>query len=412
MKRLLHLARFGLGLIFGILLATRLGGQNTISLPELLDRLPGAESPARITDPDAFRDQLLAAFSFGEETIPEAQTVLHQLFSYSAPAGDGEQQALLQQMSDEVIQTLWSHPQRDSLAFKKMEDRIQAILRNSSDEQASFRQQQLAIAQRTARYLLQFYYQNPTATANRAWEEYLKTGTAPSHSLSELLQQAREVTPPPPTRGLDYAWLSNLILALLALMLAGWLWVEKASQKQLRATAERIEQRLTRELREVREQVRDLEEKLEKAQAAAIPPPDPVPPSEEVEETNAGITPPSETATPIAPPQKEAPRDTYFAVAPKNGLFFGRQLSPTFREREHIYRIEILEDDTAYYYLVDDQITRQHAFNIPDNYIRPAMEMDGQGRLSEATAIHSSRGSLKKVGNNWQIEEKAVLTYS
>jgi hypothetical protein len=40
------------------------------------------------------------------------------------------------------------------------------------------------------------------------------------------------------------------------------------------------------------------------------------------------------------------------------------------------------------------------------------MEMDGQGRLSEATVIHSSRGTLKKVGNNWQIEEKAVLTYS
>ncbi len=107
--------------------------------------------------------------------------------------------------------------------------------------------------------------------------------------------------------------------------------------------------------------------------------------------------------------QKEEEFITLFSVAPKNGFFFGRQLSEHFIARQHIYRIEIVDEERAFYYLVEDAATRQHAFNIPDNYILPAIEIDGIGRLSEASEITLEKGTLKKVGNNWQIVDKAIL---
>ena len=113
----------------------------------------------------------------------------------------------------------------------------------------------------------------------------------------------------------------------------------------------------------------------------------------------------------LAPTTTAAPKPTFFSVAPKNDLFFQRQFSETFNSREHIYRIEIVDEDMAFYYLVDDEATRKHAFNIPDSYILPAMEVDGNGRLADAKKITTTRGQLKKAGNNWQIEEKAVLQY-
>lgn len=111
-------------------------------------------------------------------------------------------------------------------------------------------------------------------------------------------------------------------------------------------------------------------------------------------------------------PSEQALSRTWYSVVPKNGIFFGRQLEETFKPREHIYRIEVLDEERAYYYLVDDSATRQHAFNIPDSYILPAMELEGTGRLAEAAQIDVQRGRLVKAGNNWQIEEKAVLNYS
>ena len=99
----------------------------------------------------------------------------------------------------------------------------------------------------------------------------------------------------------------------------------------------------------------------------------------------------------------------FYSVAPKNGFFFGRQLSQEFIARQHIYRIEIVDEERAFYYLVEDAATRQHAFNIPDNYILPAIEVDGVGRLSEASEIEIEKGTLKKVGNNWQIVDKGIL---
>ena len=110
--------------------------------------------------------------------------------------------------------------------------------------------------------------------------------------------------------------------------------------------------------------------------------------------------------------EEPGPIRTWYSVAPKNGIFFARQLVEEFKPREHIYRIEVLDEARAYYYLVDDNATRQHAFNIPDSYILPAMELDGNGRLAEANQIDIQRGSLIRAGNNWQIEEKAILNYS
>ncbi|MEO0340210.1 MAG: hypothetical protein AAF242_13490, partial [Bacteroidota bacterium] len=111
-------------------------------------------------------------------------------------------------------------------------------------------------------------------------------------------------------------------------------------------------------------------------------------------------------------PENDDPEEDlniFYSVAPKNGFFFGRQLSKEFIARQHIYRIEIVDEERAFYYLVEDAATQQHAFNIPDNYILPAMEVEGVGRLSEAVDFSLKKGKLKKAGHNWQIIDKGIL---
>lgn len=225
-----------------------------------------------------------------------------------------------------------------------------------------------------------------------------------------LVEQGKKASLPP-AKSSNQLWIP-LLLALLALAGLVYLFFTKVDKTQLgpqadffRKDFEEGTQRLLQQIDNLEAQQADLESRLkvlEDLNAAQTS-------EEAVPET---IATEEAIAIPVPIEAKPGPIQTMYAVAPKNGIFFMRQLSPSFKAREHIYRIEVLDEARAYYYLVDDSATRQHAFNIPDSYILPAMELEGTGRLAEASQVEVQRGSLVKAGQNWQIEEKAVLNYS
>ncbi|GAB5554935.1 MAG: hypothetical protein Sapg2KO_45260 [Saprospiraceae bacterium] len=234
--------------------------------------------------------------------------------------------------------------------------------------------------------------------------------TKTSETLETELPVEKKETPVLPVSTTKSTPWIPLILSLLSLAGVVYLFFTKMNKSQLgpqadffRKDFEQNTQELHQKIKALETQQADLENRLKavedlKAEQAS---------EEEVPETL------SKEATSAVPVQAVAKKiQTMYSVAPKNGIFFLRQLSETFKAREHIYRIEVLDETRAYYYLVDDSATRQHAFNIPDSYILPAMELEGTGRLAEATQVDVQRGSLVKAGQNWQIEEKAVLNYS
>lgn len=204
------------------------------------------------------------------------------------------------------------------------------------------------------------------------------------------------------------AWIP-LILSLLSLAGVVYLFFTKMNKTQLgpqadffRKDFEQSTQAFDQKIKALEVQQAGLESRLEALETLKR------------EQTSEAVAPETLTEEVTSPVPVEAAVKmikTRYSVAPKNGTFFLRQLSETFKAREHIYRIEVLDETRAYYYLVDDSATRQHAFNIPDSYILPAMELEGTGRLAEASQVDVQRGSLVKAGQNWQIEEKAVLNY-
>ncbi len=104
--------------------------------------------------------------------------------------------------------------------------------------------------------------------------------------------------------------------------------------------------------------------------------------------------------------------DHFFAAAPINEYFYGRSLSNDFRPKEHIYKILVIDGNSADYTLTDNKESQKYAFNIPQDYIQPAMEMKGNGRLQDATKIKVEKGKLTKEGDNWRITQKAIIEYS
>jgi len=395
-------------LLWGLLLGSSLGlaGQNSVSLDALLARIPSIKSPLEVDDPKGIQTQLLEAFEFQDQNLPEAQLVLYQLFSYASPASAAQKTALLQQMSDEVFQTLWADPLKDSLAFESLQGEVETIIKPQTPVDASFEQKQAAIALRCSHYLMRFFYQNPNSSQNDKWATYLKEGQTLIPVQVEEEEPAATKAQSKSFAGIPLEPLLGALAFILLSILLVWVFLNKVDKKSLKKTIIQTEQNYAQALDKVKKEQDILKERLASLEAHLKEPEDT--PSQLQEA-------PAPKMLSEAPAEIKAPEptiQTFFAVTPKNGLFFGRQLSPVFREREHIYRIEVLEDEQAYYYLVEDETTRQHAFNIPDNYIRPAMELEGVGRLAEANTLQTSRGVLKKVGNNWQIEEKAVLNYA
>lgn len=215
----------------------------------------------------------------------------------------------------------------------------------------------------------------------------------------------------PPSTSRSQLWIP-ILLALLALVGLVYLFFTKVDKNQLdpqpdffQKDFEEGTQKLLQRINNLEAQQADLESRLKALEALNAA-------QASVAEVPETIATEAAVASPVPIETKPGPIQTMYAVAPKNGIFFMRQLSASFKAREHIYRIEVLDEARAYYYLVDDSATRQHAFNIPDSYILPAMELEGTGRLAEASQVDVQRGSLVKAGQNWQIEEKAVLNYS
>jgi len=104
----------------------------------------------------------------------------------------------------------------------------------------------------------------------------------------------------------------------------------------------------------------------------------------------------------------------WYASSPQKGLFYGRRLEPGFVPRQTVYKITVdaYDPNRATFTLVDDEDTIRLALNIPDSYIAPAMELRGDGKISDSRDIGPiEAGLLQKDGDNWLIVKKGILHY-
>lgn len=392
-----------------LFLLVRLGitAQDQPSLETLLARLPMVPESSEIKAPEVLETKIKSAFIQQDEALEEALSLLYQIFSQE-PESAADEAALLLKISTDVWMTLAQASQADSLQLAQLKiDLTKVRQTNSSDESVGFAQAQTKIAALTARYLMQYFYTHPMATQSTVWRNYLQ-GKATAANTPTLDQVAAV----PENNWQRLQNRVNLLLGLSLGLLAGlvYLFFTKVSKKQYGSGPDFYTKDFEKNILPLQErmqalstQQKALAEQLKEHNSAAIALPTSA--TSQLDQVEIKET---------SPPREESAsiNRTFYTVAPKNGVFFVRQLVANFKPREHIYRIEVLDEDHAYYYLVEDTATRQHAFNIPDSYILPAMELEGTGRLAEASQIEVQRGTLKRAGNNWQIEEKAVLNYS
>lgn len=104
----------------------------------------------------------------------------------------------------------------------------------------------------------------------------------------------------------------------------------------------------------------------------------------------------------------------WYASSPQKGLFYGRRLEAGFVARQTVYKITVdaYDPNRATFTLVDDDDTIRLALNIPDSYIAPAMELRGDGKISDSREIGPiEAGLLQKDGDNWLIVKKGILHY-
>lgn len=114
--------------------------------------------------------------------------------------------------------------------------------------------------------------------------------------------------------------------------------------------------------------------------------------------------------TPIPGKQQQI----WYASSPQKGLFYGRRLEDKFMPRQTVYKITVdaYDPNRATFTLVEDEDTIRLALNIPDSYIAPAMDLKGEGKVSESRDIGPiEAGLLEKEGENWKIVKKGVLHY-
>ena len=103
-----------------------------------------------------------------------------------------------------------------------------------------------------------------------------------------------------------------------------------------------------------------------------------------------------------------------YSPAPTNGLFRDTNLSEEFIPNESIYKITFEEDTSpqAQFSVVEDPDVQYFALNIPDDYLRPAVHLQGEIELSDAVQLETiEMGKLHKDDNSWKILKKAVLKF-
>ncbi len=114
--------------------------------------------------------------------------------------------------------------------------------------------------------------------------------------------------------------------------------------------------------------------------------------------------------------REEAPirADLFYSPAPQEERFYGRKLRKTFAQKETMYRITIspTDPDKGEYTLVQDPDTIRYALNIPSDYLLAAWELEGKGKINEASNIEiKAPGEIAKDGNNWKITKKGIVKY-
>ena len=109
------------------------------------------------------------------------------------------------------------------------------------------------------------------------------------------------------------------------------------------------------------------------------------------------------------PKERNLSIQRFYAPAPRNGVFYTDNLSPHFEVGTHYYEIRITDSGNSEYTLVDNNEARRLAFNIQDDYILPAMDIQGSEIIDPARVQIIEMGELVKEGENWKISKKAVL---
>lgn len=69
------------------------------------------------------------------------------------------------------------------------------------------------------------------------------------------------------------------------------------------------------------------------------------------------------------------------------------------------------ESNKGLFRLTSDIYNLKMALSKPKNYIEPVCTIEGNGDISEAKSIYCFPGKIKKDGNQWKIEEKAIIQY-